>query len=576
MSFPAPVPKTPEALEAGRLWMNSYDLSNKNRVRLPFAGTWNAAGGYYEIKWHGANLGKIVAENGDLFRSQNEAKAFFEPVLEKMIKDMKYWKKGPAVGGLLGTLARKGTSPVAMGHTAMGHMHKPKKGAEPEITAEEEEAMRRGAEMAAERLKKEEARYGANEVVGGKEMEKLLLAALNTISHDNFEKTVARITRLVPESDADFRDMIAYIFNHALNAKLNTDVYMQVVIAMEEKHKSRAYPASPVSAFIDLVVRRYEMEPVSVRLEDGSLSENAAVAAGASVDEIAMKRQFQITMFMVGLLYRLQMIPYGKFKAVVEEHLKKIAATTAEDEFMENDVRYRQRYVEALCYVMMRAAKRLMQDGAVDFLGKVNGLIAKYADGGAGYETNAYTRGICAKYLDAVKMDYKFKSENIVWGYGAPKENLIRSATRKSASPKRNQTRKSASPKRASPKRNQTRKSVSPKRSPTKKNSPKKNQTRKSPKINVAEYNSPKVHDIIKRFPVTYDLKDGGKDGVIVKAFNQKQATERYEKAPKKLYASVEDFKAKQIKMLETIFAESKYWKKGPAMPGMLMNVVAR
>jgi hypothetical protein len=564
MAFPAPVPKTPEALEAGKLWMNSYDLPNKNRVRLPFAGTWNATAGYYEVKWHGMNLGKIAAENGDLFKSQNDAKAFFEPVLADMVRGMKHWKAGPKVGGLLMTLARKGTSPVAKVAAA-----KPKKGAEPEITAEEEEAMKRGAERAAERLMKEEARYGANEVVGGKEMEKLILAALNVISHDNFDKMVARITRLVPESDADFRIMIAYIFNHALNAKLNTDIYMQVVIAMENKHTVRPYPASPVTAFTDLVVRRYEMEPISARLEDGSLSENAVTAAGGSADEIVMKRQFQITMFMVGLLYRLQMISYAKFKGIVEGHLKKIAATTGEDEFMENDLRYRQRYVEALCYVMMRAAKRLVQDGAVDFLGKVNGLIAKYAEGVTGYETNSYTRGICTKYLDAGKMGYKFKSENIVWGYGAPKENLIRSATRKSASPKRNQTRKSKSPKRESPKRNQTR--VSPK-----KNSPKRNQTRKSPKINVAEYNSPKVHDIIKRFPVTYDLKDGGKEGVIVKAFNQKQATERYERAPKKVYASVEDFKAKQLKMLEAIFAESKHWKKGPAMPGMLMNVVPR
>lgn len=562
MAFPAPVPKTPEALEAGKLWMNSYDLPNKNRVRLPFAGTWNAAAGYYEIKWHGMNIGKIAAENGDLFRNQNDAKAFFEPVLADVVKGMKYWKAGPRVGGLLATLARRGTSPTA------GAPARPavRKGAEPEITAEEEEAMRRGAEKAVERLKKEEIRYATNEVVGGKDMNKLLLSALNVISHDNFARMVGRITRLVPESDADFNDMIAYIFNHALNAKLNTDVYMQVVIAMEEKHKSRPYPASPTATFIDFVMKRYEMEPVSARLEDGSLSENAAVAKGASVDEIAMKRQFQITMFMVGLLYRLQMISYSKFKAVAEGHLKKIAATTSEDEFMENDIRYRQRYVEALCYVMMRAAKRLIQDGAAEFLGKVNGMIAKYAQGGNGYETNAYTRGICTKYLDAVKMDYKFKSENIVWGYGAPMENLIRSATRKSASPKRNQTRKSKSPN-----KNQTRKSASPK-----KNSPKRNQTRKSPKVNVADYNSPKVHDIIKRFPVTYDLKDGGKEGVIVKAVNNKQATERYEKAPKKLYSSVEDFKAKQVKMLETIFAESKHWKKGPAMPGMLMNVVPR
>ena len=566
MAFPAPVPKTPEALEAGKLWMNSYDLPNKNRVRLPFAGTWNAAAGYYEIKWHGMNIGKIAAENGDLFRNQNDAKAFFEPVLADVVKGMKYWKAGPKVGGLIATLARKGTSPTA-GAPAKAI----RKGLEPEITAEEEAAMKRGAEKAVERLRKEEIRYATNEVVSGAGMKKYLLAALNTIDHGNFEKIVARITRLIPESDTDFREMIVYIFNHALNAKLNTDIYMQVIITMEEKHKSRPYPASPVAVFTDLVMKHYEMEPIAARLEDGSLSEDAAVATGASVDEIAMKRQFQITMFMVGLLYRLQMISYSRFKAVVDGHLKKIAATTGEDDFMENDLRYRQRYVEALCYVMMRAAKRLIQDGAAEFLGKINGAIEKYAEGGAGYETNSYTRGICTKYLDAIKMGYKFKSENIVWGYGAPMENLIRSTTRKSASPKRNQTRKSKSPnKPASPKKNQTRKSASPKR-----NSPK-NKTRKSPKINVAEYNSPRVHDIIKRFPVTYDLKDGGKEGVIVKAVNNKQATERYEKAPKKLYSSVEDFKAKQVKMLEAIFAESKHWKKGPAMPGMLMNVVPR
>jgi hypothetical protein len=148
------------------------------------------------------------------------------------------------------------------------------------------------------------------------------------------------------------------------------------------------------------------------------------------------------------------------------------------------------------------------------------------------------------------------------------KKNSPNNTTRRAKSPKRNQTRKSASPK-----RNQTR--VSPK-----KNSPKKNQTRKSPKkspkINVSGYNSPKLYEIMKRFPVTYDMKNGGKDGVIIKGFHQKQAIERYENAPKNLYTSLNDFKAKQLKMLETIFAESKHWKKGPAMPGMLMNVVPK
>lgn len=364
----------------------------------------------YGIEWHNMKLRTLAAARGI---PAEELKKELEVELLEALKAAKGWRVIDVPGKRFFTGIRM--QPVGQPQTRRNN-------AKATTAAKAVNATRKAAKQATKAAKAAKTTKATKQtakatkgmkVLGGEALLKKATGLLNKITDDSAPKIIHQFLELDPETPTDFRNLMNLVFETLMDQlnQIQHPNYILLLHSMDARHAKHPYPALPSGALLDLLMTRYDKEPIYVALQIGAENSSPSAANRAEQQAVKEKIAYRAMLLFLGFMSR-----EGLASRFVVRRVLKDLAQKARDE--DADYRARDAAVQGLLFVLIRAGTDLAEP--------YMSLIGEYA--------TSYPRGsvraLCEKFLVAAKHNFQVEEGAHQWHLGAPGLKRVSEASR--------------------------------------------------------------------------------------------------------------------------------------------------
>jgi hypothetical protein len=255
-----------------------------------------------------------------------------------------------------------------------------------------------------------------------------IIAQARGLIQKTTEKTVdaiiPRFVELVPKNKDESKELMKLVYELAVNQQIFHPVTMKLIRAMDAKQKeTKQYHKKPSKVIAKMAYEMAEEGAAYVEIQKKYNEENNVNVNSAEIHINKSKMAFRSNLLFFGYLYHQDMLSFEKLEAILKQYKSGLKA----EDYREQDAA-----IEAMLYILVRAGKSMsMTEEGSELLKSMIKSLKKTTE----KISRMRIKIMVDKFMEAVEHDYRIDAD-VSWAIGAPEEGVRIKVAKTRRSPK--------------------------------------------------------------------------------------------------------------------------------------------